>query len=250
MSAQATAQRRLAGVASQLAPPATAAPPPDWPGALQALQAVFPPEQLSLDLPTREKYGTGWGSLLPPAPPSAVVHARRKEDVVEVVRIAIRFGIVVIPTGGRTALEGQFQACCCNPPAGERWTGRAGQEDDAKGRRTARRRDRPTIQLSLSRMNKVLAVHEQDFQAVVQPGIGWQGLNELLAARGIKLFFPVRRGCLHAVGTTTDDVARRKVDPAPGSEFGGMVGVAGSGTNGSSPRCFPRPTTVLTSGAT
>lgn len=41
-------------------------------------------------------------------------------------------------------------------------------------------------------MNKVLAVHEQDFQAVVQPGIGWQGLNEFLAKKGIKLFFPVR----------------------------------------------------------
>ncbi|BGP00240.1 putative D-lactate dehydrogenase [cytochrome] 1, mitochondrial (putative) [Rhodotorula toruloides] len=214
MAARATAQRRLASVSSQLAP-AVAPPAPDWNGALEALQSVFPPEQFSLDLPTREKYGTGWGSLLPPAPPAAILHAVRTEDVVEVVRIATRFGIVLIPTGGRTALEGQFQASCCNPPAGERWTGVGNDEEDERPRdgkkRETARTERPTIQVSLSRMNKVLAVHEQDFQAVVQPGIGWQGLNEFLAKKGIKLFFPV--------------------DPAPGSEFGGMAGVAGSGTN-------------------
>ncbi|GEM07935.1 D-lactate dehydrogenase [Rhodotorula toruloides] len=212
MAAQATAQRRLASVASQVA---LAAPPPDWDGALQALQAIFPPEQLSLDLPTREQYGTGWGSLLPPAPPHAVVHAVRTEDVVKVVRVATRFGVVIIPTGGRTALEGQFQASCCNAPAGDWWTGGAKDDDEERPREAkksgATRLQRPTIQISLSRMNEVIAIYEQDFQAVVQPGIGWQGLNELLAKRGIKLFFPV--------------------DPAPGSQFGGMAGVAGSGTN-------------------
>ncbi|BGP16980.1 D-lactate ferricytochrome c oxidoreductase [Rhodosporidiobolus nylandii] len=60
-------------------------------------------------------------------------------------------------------------------------------------------------------MDKILDVWEEDFQARVQPGVGWQSLNEELKRRGVKLFFPV--------------------DPAPGSEFGGMVGVAGSGTN-------------------
>ena len=31
----------------------------------------------------------------------------------------------------------------------------------------------------------------QDTLQIVQPGIGWQEVNEQLASRGIKLFFPV-----------------------------------------------------------
>lgn len=60
-------------------------------------------------------------------------------------------------------------------------------------------------------MDNVLAVYPEDSQARVQPGVGWSGLNEELAERGHKLFFPI--------------------DPAPGAQFGGMVGVGGSGTN-------------------
>ncbi|SCV69794.1 BQ2448_1188 [Microbotryum intermedium] len=47
--------------------------------------------------------------------------------------------------------------------------------------------------------------------SLVRPGAGWQSLNQHLAEQGIKQFFPI--------------------DPAPRSEFGGMVAVAGSGTN-------------------
>jgi D-lactate dehydrogenase (cytochrome) len=57
------------------------------------------------------------------------------------------------------------------------------------------------ICVSLERMNKILAVHEDDMDAVVQPGLGWVDLNEKLADKG--LFFPV--------------------DPAPGAKIGGMV---------------------------
>ncbi|GJN91223.1 hypothetical protein Rhopal_004241-T1 [Rhodotorula paludigena] len=195
------AKERLASLASHLASPS--APKPDWPRALEALKSAFPASQLSLDLATREKHGQSWGSLLPPSPPAAVVHALSAADVVAVVRIATSCGIVLIPTGGRTALEGQFTATCCSPLAEDSWNG------VVKGK--TKPGDRPTIHVSLSRMNQVLALHERDFQAIVQPGIGWQGLNAYLAERGVKLAFPV--------------------DPAPGSEFGGMAGVAGSGTN-------------------
>ncbi|BGP49008.1 D-lactate ferricytochrome c oxidoreductase [Rhodotorula kratochvilovae] len=202
----AAAQQRLAALSSHLASPA--APAPDWPGALAALESAFPAEQLSLDLATREKHGHSWGSLLPPSPPAVVLHAHSTSDVVAVVRIATRFGCVLIPTGGRTALEGQFTPTCCSPPVHEQWNG------VVPGRKrtvASGALERPTIHVSLSRMNQVLKLHEQDFQAIVQPGIGWQGLNEYLAQKGVKLAFPV--------------------DPAPGSEFGGMAGVAGSGTN-------------------
>ena len=50
-------------------------------------------------------------------------------------------------------------------------------------------------------MDRVLAVHEEDMDVVVQPGVGWMELNEVLEGRG--LFFPV--------------------DPAPGARIGGMV---------------------------
>ncbi|GAA5891783.1 hypothetical protein JCM6882_006206 [Rhodosporidiobolus microsporus] len=216
---------RLASVASHLAPPAAAAPPPDWPGALAALQAFFPPDQLSLDEKTRNLHGASFGSFLPPSPAAAVVHALKKEDVVEVVRIARTHGIVIIPTGGRTGLEGQFRPApvdeptCCNPRPGEKYTpsdsasstSPTASTSTTPSTPTRRSTPRPTIHLSLSRMDQVLDVWEQDFQARVQPGVGWASLNEELRERGVKLFFPI--------------------DPAPKSEFGGMVGVGGSGTN-------------------
>ncbi|TNY19410.1 FAD linked oxidase [Rhodotorula diobovata] len=206
MAHSSAAQQRLAALSSHLSRPTARLP--DWNGALAALEATFPADQLSLDAATREAHGQSWGSLLPPSPPAAVLHAQTTSDVVAVVRIATRFGIVLIPTGGRTALEGQFTPTCCNPPVHEQWNGVVpGRRQAATGGTVPR----PTIHVSLSRMNQVLQLHEQDFQAVVGPGIGWQGLNEHLAAKGVKLMFPV--------------------DPAPGSEFGGMAGVAGSGTN-------------------
>jgi D-lactate dehydrogenase (cytochrome) len=58
-------------------------------------------------------------------------------------------------------------------------------------------------------MNKILALHEDDMDVVVQPGIGWMDLNRQLQPRG--LFFPV--------------------DPGPSAMIGGMVGTSCSGTN-------------------
>jgi len=58
-------------------------------------------------------------------------------------------------------------------------------------------------------MNKVLEVHEDDMDVVVQPSIGWMDLNEQIKRTG--LFFPV--------------------DPGPTAMIGGMVGTNCSGTN-------------------
>ncbi|OWB63867.1 hypothetical protein B5S32_g4984 [[Candida] boidinii] len=60
-------------------------------------------------------------------------------------------------------------------------------------------------------MNKILAVHEDDLDVVVQPGIGWMELNEELDHYGLMF------GC----------------DPGPGAEIGGMVATSCSGTNAS-----------------
>lgn len=55
--------------------------------------------------------------------------------------------------------------------------------------------------IDFGEMAKVVEVHEDDLDVVVQPGVGWMELNKVLEGRG--LFFPV--------------------DPAPGARIGGMV---------------------------
>lgn len=67
-----------------------------------------------------------------------------------------------------------------------------------------------TLDFSVN-MNRIVAVHEKDLDCVVQPGLGYEVLNQELKDRGIPLFFPV--------------------DPGPGAQFGGMIGTGGSGTN-------------------
>ncbi|KAK4694149.1 hypothetical protein P7C70_g8786, partial [Phenoliferia sp. Uapishka_3] len=211
---QSTAQTRLSHLTKSLQQP------PNFHSALLSLQSCFPSSQLTLDSPTLKRFGTSWGSYSPPLPPSIIVHALCTEDVVKVVKIASAEGIVVIPVAGRTSLEGQFlpppshsslntpPPCCPssqNPyvkiiplPTGHPVLPEASST-------------RPTIHLDMSRMDKILAIHPLDFQAVVEPGVGWQSLNEHLVEEGHGLFFPI--------------------DPAPGALFGGMVGVGGSGTN-------------------
>lgn len=184
------AKERVAAVGRHLLPvPRPAAPSPDWTGAEADLRAAFPASQLSFDLETRDKHGQSFGSLLPSSPPAAIVHAESTEDVVRLVTICTTRGIVLIPTGGRTALEGQFQATCCNPtPAGERGSAFRAQAGAATS--LPRRVERPTVHVSLSRMQRI-TLFEQDFQAIVGPGVGWKSLNEHLAESGVKLFFPV-----------------------------------------------------------
>lgn len=54
------------------------------------------------------------------------------------------------------------------------------------------------ISLSMERMNAIVAVHEEDFQVTVQPGIGYKDLNERLARHG--LFFAPDPGANASIG--------------------------------------------------
>ena len=94
------------------------------------------------------------------------------------VRLCAEARVPVIPFGTGTSLEGQV-----NAPFGG-------------------------ISLDLSRMNRILAVHEEDLDCVVEPGVTRKALNDYL--RDLGLFFPLTPAPMQASGAW-----RRPAPPAP-----------------------------------
>jgi D-lactate dehydrogenase (cytochrome) len=145
--------------------------------AITALAARFG-NRLVTSQAVREQHGhtTTW---LPNQPPDAVVMAQETADIQDVVRICAAHGVPVIPFGTGTSLEGQV-----NAPAGG-------------------------ICIDLRDMNQILAVHTEDLDCVIQPGVTRKALNENLRDQG--LFFPI--------------------DPGADASLGGMASTRASGTN-------------------
>jgi D-lactate dehydrogenase (cytochrome) len=135
-------------------------------------------DRLSTGFALREQHGRDI-SHMPPAAPDAVVFAQSTEEVAAIVKICARYGIPVIPFGTGTSLEGHITA----PRGG--------------------------VSLDVSQMNRVLAVHTADLDAVVQPGVTRKALNTHLRDTG--LFFPI--------------------DPGADASLGGMAATRASGTN-------------------
>jgi D-lactate dehydrogenase (cytochrome) len=145
--------------------------------AIEALAARFG-NRLVTSQAVREQHGhtTTW---LPNQPPDAVVMAQETADIQDVVRICAANGVPVIAFGTGTSLEGQV-----NAPAGG-------------------------ICIDLRDMNRILEVHAEDLDCVIQPGVTRKALNENLRDQG--LFFPI--------------------DPGADASLGGMASTRASGTN-------------------
>jgi D-lactate dehydrogenase (cytochrome) len=144
---------------------------------LRALAARFG-NRLVTSQAVREQHGntTTWVAN---EPPDAVVFPETTGDVQEVVRICAAQHVPVIPFGTGTSLEGHV-----NAPLGG-------------------------VSIDFRDMNRVLTVHAEDLDCVVEPGVTRKALNEHLRDQG--LFFPI--------------------DPGADASLGGMAATRCSGTN-------------------
>ena len=129
-------------------------------------------------LAVREQHGhtTTW---IPNQPPDVVVYPETTEEVADIVRLCSAYEVPVVPFGTGTSLEGHV-----NAPYG-------GVCVDTTG------------------MKRIVAVHEEDLDCVVEPGVTRKQLNEHL--RDMGLFFPI--------------------DPGADASIGGMAATRASGTN-------------------
>ncbi len=114
-----------------------------------------------------------------PHAPDAVLFARSKEDVIKAISICHEYHTPVIPYGTGTSLEGHVAAL------------------------------HGGLCIDVSNMNNITAVHIEDSDCIVQPGVRRVQLNEYLRDTG--LFFPI--------------------DPGADASIGGMVATRCSGTN-------------------
>ena len=140
---------------------------PVTPEDLQELATILPPERIStgesqLDLHARDQ------SAHPACRPEVVLWPETAEETARLLRFADRRRIPVVGWGAGSSLEGNPIPVC-------------------RG-----------LVLDFSRMNRILAVREEDFQADVQPGVVYQDLNDRLRHTG--LFFPPDPGARATIG--------------------------------------------------
>jgi D-lactate dehydrogenase (cytochrome) len=145
--------------------------------AIRALAAAFG-NRLVTSLAVRQQHGNTF-TWIANQPPDAVVFPQSADEVQEIVRICAAHRVPVIAFGVGSSLEGHV-----NAPRGG-------------------------VCVDLRDLNRVLAVHAEDLDCVVEPGVTRKQLNEHLRDQG--LFFPI--------------------DPGADASLGGMAATRASGTN-------------------
>ena len=150
--------------------------------ALVEFTEIIGAENISKDVAALQRHTSSiWSShaVNPAEFPVYIVFPASTKEVSAIMKVCHRRLIPVVPYSGGTSLEGNFA------------------------------NTRNGICVDFSRMSSILAVNKADFDAVVQAGVPYQVLNEVLAREN--LFFPP--------------------DPGAGAMIGGMVGTGCSGTN-------------------
>lgn len=174
--------------ATSTQPLSTAIPPQHdtAPATLQAawadFKAILGEENVSTeDSDLQSHAGSEWSSYSKKdnETPFCILKPGSTEETSEIMKVCHKRRIPVTGYSGGTSLEGHFAST------------------------------RGGVCIDFSRMDKILKLHEEDMDVVVQPAVGWEVLNGELAEHG--LFFPP--------------------DPGPGAMIGGMVGTGCSGTN-------------------
>ena len=143
----------------------------------RALAAAFG-NRLVTSLAVRQQHANTF-TWIDNQPPDAVVFPQSAAEVQQIVRLCAQHRVPVIPFGAGSSLEGHV-----NAPYGG-------------------------VSIDFRDMNHVLAVHAEDLDCVVEPGITRKQLNEHLRDQG--LMFPI--------------------DPGADASLGGMAATRASGTN-------------------
>ncbi|KAK6460458.1 hypothetical protein DFJ63DRAFT_326396 [Scheffersomyces coipomensis] len=89
--------------------------------------------------------------------PQFIIYSYTTEQVSQILKILNKYNVPVVPFSGGTSLEGHFFST------------------------------RQGVILNTSRMNKILDVHDEDLDCVVQAGVNWQELNQYLEPKGLMI---------------------------------------------------------------
>ncbi|RYE30966.1 MAG: FAD-binding protein [Hyphomicrobiales bacterium] len=159
-------------------PAAVLPPSPEAVAAVtQALAASFG-NRLVTSLAVRQQHGHTL-TWIPNQPPDAVVFPQSTDEVSQIVKLCATHGVPVIAFGTGTSLEGHVNAVFGG------------------------------VCIDMSQMKRIIAVHAEDLDVVVEAGVTRKELNEHLRDQG--LMFPI--------------------DPGADASIGGMAATRASGTN-------------------
>ncbi|KAH0595888.1 hypothetical protein MHUMG1_06437 [Metarhizium humberi] len=148
--------------------------------AVDEIRSILGEDAVSVEEFDLEEHGySEWSTSNTEVRPVAIVRPQSTEQVSTIARVCTKYKVPMVPYGAGSSVEGNFSS----PYSG--------------------------ICIDLSTMDKIVALHAEDMDVVVQPGVNWTNLNNDLKNSG--LFLPP--------------------DPSPTALVGGMVSTNCSGTN-------------------